>query len=197
MTLLRKIAAVASGGVVGLALVTLGALSTAAHAQDRGPRGEARIDVDAEFADGNFAEEVDFAEEAQPARRRARRRGRRRARRRFRYPRRDFRAGIYIGGDRFGLFLHERDFRRFRGRGRRAYHYRGRFGAHRYDRRFARAGHWYVSPRFHGFIGRACHPIYKRGFFDGYRVLIRARRCYDRFGRGFIIRGSRRIVEYY
>ncbi len=191
MTPLGRFASVLLGGVLGALLtLTIGFVPGAAAR-------EANIlssDLIGDIKRTAVSEEAGETEVADHHRRRARRRVRRRYRRRAR---RDFRAGIYLGPDRFGLFLHERDFRRYRRLRRRDYYYRGRFGDHRYNRRFARAGHWYVAPRHRRFISVSCHPIYKRGFYDGFRVLIRARRCYDRFGRPFIVGGSRRIVEYY
>ncbi|MGF1455896.1 MAG: hypothetical protein ACFB6R_11040 [Alphaproteobacteria bacterium] len=187
---LKSLVAMAFGVLVGAALILTG-MNAPARADVTTAVATTIAEDLAESSLAGAGTSEEEAEEAQPYRRKKRRR-RRRIRRRN-----DFRAGIFIGPDRFGIFLTERDYRRYRGRPRRDYYYRGRFGVHPYDRRFTRAGAWYVEPRFRRFVGRSCHPILKRGFYDGFRVLIRARRCYNRYGQPFIVRGSRRIVEYY
>lgn len=154
------------------------------------------IEEDAEVA----GEEA--GEEAIPYRERRRRRARRFSRRRFddrRYGGPN--VGIFIGPDRFGLFLSNRDYRRYRYSRRRDYFYRrGNFGPDRfnyYSRTLPRAGYWYLSPRDRGFYRQRCHPVFKRGFFNGYRVVVRGRQCYDRFGRPYIVGGSRRVIDRY
>ncbi len=140
----------------------------------------------------------DMEEEAE-VEEKPRRRYRRRARRRARVG-----VGIAIGGATFGLFLSEREYRRYRNRRAGAYYYReyrpapGRRYRYDYSRSYRREGVWYVPDRF-AYRRRQgqCHPVFKRGYYDGYRVLIRGRMCYDRYGRGFIVRGSRRVVDYY
>ncbi|NWH07556.1 MAG: hypothetical protein HXY22_02725 [Alphaproteobacteria bacterium] len=112
--------------------------------------------------------------------------------------------GIYLGPDQFGLYItnEHRPWRwRHRDYDRRYYDnyyrrpYRGRDYLY---------GHWYAPPRYFNYDRRRdyyetrqCHPVTKVGYDDGYRVRIRATMCYDRNGRGYIVRGSRRVVGRY
>ncbi len=52
-------------------------------------------------------------------------------------------------------------------------------------------GHWRGAPRH-----RACHPVQLFGYHHGQRALLGGILCYDRHGRAFVLRGTRRVLRY-
>jgi hypothetical protein len=92
--------------------------------------------------------------------------------------------GVYVGPDMLGLYV----------------------GAPPHHRNSVRApsfyGNWYADRAHYRPFMRArwnlrqCFPVTKLGYSNwGRPVLIRATMCYDRFGRTFIVPGSRHIVR--
>ena len=50
----------------------------------------------------------------------------------------------------------------------------------------------------HAYRSRACHPVSKYRLDRwGNEIQVRGTMCYDRHGNGYIVRGSRHIVDYY
>jgi len=117
------------------------------------------------------------------------------------------RAGIHIGPDSFGVFVTAREHRAWRadrghrkfrrdGRKARRGHRRARRGI-AYERLYPREGHWYLARSRTAFRrGHGCYVVFKRGYHDGYRAVIRGRMCYGPGGT-YVVRGSRRAVNYY
>ncbi|MGQ0741513.1 MAG: hypothetical protein ACT4OG_04355 [Alphaproteobacteria bacterium] len=92
--------------------------------------------------------------------------------------------GVYIGPDSFGLYLGNAPRHRHYGRAPSTY------------------GMWYADRiRYRPYMrarwnARQCFPVTKYGYSDwGRPVLIRATMCYDRFGRRYVVPGSRHIVR--
>lgn len=92
--------------------------------------------------------------------------------------------GVYVGPDSFGLYVNKAPKQRFNGRAPSYY------------------GGWYADRgRYRPFIrarwnARECFPVTKYGYSDwGRPVLIKATMCYDRFGKTYIVPGSRHIVR--
>lgn len=50
---------------------------------------------------------------------------------------------------------------------------------------------WRAAPRH-----RACHPVRLFGYHHGQRALLGGILCYDRHGRAFVLRGTRRVLRY-
>ena len=92
--------------------------------------------------------------------------------------------GVYVGPDSFGLYVNNGRHKQFNARTPSNfgmwYADRGRY------RPFVRA-RWNTN---------ACFPVTKYGYNDyGRQVLIKATMCYDRFGKSYVVPGSRRIVR--
>jgi hypothetical protein len=92
--------------------------------------------------------------------------------------------GVYVGPDSFGLYVNKAPKHRFRGHAPSYY------------------GGWYADRhRYHPFIrarwnARECFPVTKYGYSDwGRPVLIRATMCYDRFGKTYVVPGSRKVIR--
>ena len=49
--------------------------------------------------------------------------------------------------------------------------------------------------RYHG-GGYDCHPVKKKGYFHGRPAKIGGTMCYDRYGNGYIAKGSRYVIKY-
>lgn len=62
--------------------------------------------------------------------------------------------------------------------------------AHRQGRPRHR-GSWDYGP-----AARACHPVQRINYFHGRKALVGGILCYDRRGRGYVLRGSRHIIRY-
>ena len=46
-------------------------------------------------------------------------------------------------------------------------------------------------------VKRECHGVVKNGYFNGRYAKIGGTRCYDHYGRGYIVEGSRYVIHYY
>jgi len=67
--------------------------------------------------------------------------------------------------------------------------------------------HFYAPPKSFGHgrgyrrgaagVGRGCHPVWKRGHWRGYPAKVGGTMCYDAYGQGFVVRGSRYLIHYY
>ena len=91
--------------------------------------------------------------------------------------------GVYVGPDSFGLYVNNGNHKNFR-------------------RAPSNFGVWYADRmRYRPFIrarwnNNVCFPVTKYGYSDyGRQVLIKATMCYDRFGKTYVVPGSRRIVR--
>lgn len=49
--------------------------------------------------------------------------------------------------------------------------------------------------RYHG-GGYDCHPVKKKGYFHGRPAKVGGTMCYDRYGNGYIAKGSRYLIKY-
>ncbi len=45
--------------------------------------------------------------------------------------------------------------------------------------------------------GTACHPVSKDGYSRGRHARIGGTMCYDHYGQGYVVRGSRYVIHYY
>ena len=88
----------------------------------------------------------------------------------------------YYGKKRYKGYGHKRGYGHKGGYGHKAYYGKKHYGGH---------GHG------HGHYRKACHPVYKYGYHNGYRAKIGGTMCYDRYGNGYVVRGSRYVIEYY
>lgn len=129
-------------------------------------------------------------------------------------------TAIIIGPDSFGLFVgkghahHGKKYKRYKYRGhksgywykRKRGHYKGHHGHKGYGYGHKGYGHghhghkaYYGKKHYggHGGYRKACHPVYKYGYHRGYRAKIGGTMCYDRYGNGYVVRGSRYVIDYY
>ena len=44
---------------------------------------------------------------------------------------------------------------------------------------------------------RECHGVVKKGYFNGRYAKIGGTKCYDHYGRGYVVEGSRYVIHYY
>jgi hypothetical protein len=92
--------------------------------------------------------------------------------------------GVYVGPDSFGLYMNK------------GWHKRPNMRAP------SNFGMWYADrERYRPFLrarwnARECFPVTKYGYNDwGRQVLIRATMCYDRFGKTYVVPGSRKVIR--
>ena len=92
--------------------------------------------------------------------------------------------GVYVGPDSLGLYVNK------------GWHKRP------YARTPSSFGMWYADRmRYRPFLrarwnARECFPVTKYGYNDwGRQVLIRATMCYDRFGKTYVVPGSRKVIR--
>ncbi len=64
------------------------------------------------------------------------------------------------------------------------------FGAHDYNRRNYYNGGYQAGPR-------DCHGVVKDGYFHGRYAKIGGTLCYDHRGSGYIVEGTRYLIQYY
>ena len=43
---------------------------------------------------------------------------------------------------------------------------------------------------------RACHPVYKHGYWHGRPAKVGGTMCYNRYGNGYVVSGSRYLIHY-
>lgn len=119
-------------------------------------------------------------------------------------------AGVYVGVGHHGVSVgwsHGYGFAPRRYKNYHRYHapYRAaRHHANRAQRRHQRriqqyyyaggrnSGHYYRARN-----GRDCHPIHRKGRWRGDRALVGGTMCYNRNGRGYVVKGSRYLIDYF
>lgn len=135
-------------------------------------------------------------------------------------------VGIYIGPDSFGLHISGGKHKYHKGHGHHKSHGHYRRHKHYKHRGRYKSGHWYKNKRYrhghkyghghhykshksrhghgykhgHGYRkagGYGCHPVYKYGYHHGYKAKIGGTMCYDGYGNGYVVPGSRYVVETY
>ena len=69
--------------------------------------------------------------------------------------------------------------------------------ARRFRRQFRRDYYGYGRGYGRGYYRRGCHAVTKTDYWYGRKAKIGGTMCYDNYGRGYVVPGSRYVIHYY